>query len=453
MPLTYAEEILQRQLQPLHEAANRFADRQAKLEDVASARDFEESAAQRASARRMKEFEEQERQRLIQKLAEKGVPVKQSDSVEEANGKNRQFEQNRAGNMLENFTGQLTEVANQKQQTISNLQRLATKQADPATQREALIVTLANPAAAKDIPSEQLAKLKAVLNGPGDPAKVVQKVYDYMQNDYWFRKGAAQNKASAFYQTYLTELNSRLDKSKQIDAALEMNKLNDLDKAGQDIIHQRDLHIAGSSGFLTKDQIKNSHEAHPIAPPQNPADAFKDLGAPGEMQGPPVPAAPPSVPTAGSPPPQPPGMAERMIMGAGDAVSNMAGNTAAYFTSPGGGPPPVARDFLGMGGREDYVPAPSAADVQANRNRIDSQAVIPPPADPTAAAAEEKAVRQMAMGMGATQQELDQAAKAIQSGAATPDLIKKHNALVKMVRAQSGNMGAMPTNAPALGAQ
>lgn len=443
---------LQQSLDRTFQPVNDYAARQTAMALSDRNRALDETAAERASKRRMKEFAESERQRLIQKYAEQGVNVKSGDSIEEANAKFRQFSEQRASNLLQHYTSQLSDNADDKKQTVDQLQRLTSKQADPLLQREALGITLANPAATKDIPSDQLTKLKAVLNGPGDPAKVVQKVYDYMANDYWFRKGAAQTKASAFYQTYLNELNQRLDKSKQIDASLLMNKLNDLDRSGQELIKSRDSHIANSAAFLNKGQIQESHDAHPIAPPQNPADAFKDfnptqgtdvLGPPTTQMGP---------PPAQGPMPPAPGLAERAIMGAGNAVSNMADNSAAYFSAPpGGGPPLVARDLLGVGGREDYSPAPTQAQVLANRAAVDARmgkqqvAAIPP-----ANQAEADAIKQTALQMGVTPDQINQADQAFKNGTATPNMIKTHNMILNIVRSKQGQTTNMPpAGAPA----
>jgi hypothetical protein len=311
------------------------------------------------------------------------------------------------------------------------------------TAREALTVTLANPAAVKDIPAEQLTKLKAVLNGPGDPEKVVQKVYDFMANDYWFRKGAAQNRASAFYQTYLTELNSRMDKSKQIDAALLMNQLNDLDKEGQEVVHKRDDLIASQAPFLTKDQIASSHDVHPIAPPVNPADALKDVQKPettnGDWQGPPIPvqqSAPPPVTGLGDaiesggvyalP------SAVRDVLAQKNAATKASMNSVADVVAKpiGNFLEPYAQGLFSQA--PNSAPAPTQQEIQANRR--------PLPASP----AEVEQVKQLAKSMGADPVKGEQAMS-------SPDpqvrgqAVASFNLLLRQVRQRS--MG-MNTEAP-----
>lgn len=455
--MTSAEEQIRYNNEQFGQAVQGHINRGNQLSDIASQRQYEQTSADTASKRRQKEFTESERQRLIQKYAEIGVEVKSDDTLEQANAKFRKFQENRAGNLLDHFNSNIGDVTDRKKDVVTQLQHLASKKADGLTAREALTVTLANPAAVKDIPSDQLAKLKAVLNGPGEPDKVVQKVYDYMANDYWFRKGAAQNRASAFYQTYLTELNSRLKEGKQIDAALLMSQLNDLEKEGYEVIKKRDDLIASAAPFLTKDQIKSSHDTHPVAPPVNPADAFKDMGIGSVSTDAPPKSKPIPVPSADVGPPPInqantmeggglygafKGMVEKGIIKGGDAIANLADNTSAYFEGLDGQPALFDRDVLGPSG--ESAPAPKAVDVLGNRAAVNARvnpSTTPMPATP----AEVEQVKALARSMGV---DPDKGADKFnsQDPRVKAEAIASFNVLLKKVRDQARGIN---TNSPA----
>lgn len=440
--------------------------RSRQLDDLASQRAFDADAAEKASGRRIKEYEEAERQRLIQRYAELGVDVKAGDTVESANRKYRTFMTNRSENLLDHFTSQLKSNAQAKREAMDRILSSTSKSADAQTNRAALESTLTDPGASAGLSSDQKNKLLKALRSGGDPDKAVKQVFDQMSNDYWFRKGAAATRASGFYQKYLDEVNVRLDKTKQIDAATLMSQLNDLERQGQDIVVQRDKHIIEASPFLSKDSIAKASDFHPITPPADPNAAMKDLPAPPKPTEAPKPAPVPVIapaPAAEKGPELSMGETYDQSGLAGLAVSGVQKQVEAG-RAPGGTAPtlPSADAYrsaaraipvegvkpllFGTGAPASTSPI-ARADVIENRGRIDAglnQKQVLIPATPQ----EQVAVERLARDFGMDEARMAKAKMLISAG--DPQAIATANRMLLMVRrAAQSQPAAVTSTAPA----
>lgn len=424
------------------QTALKLADiaRQERRADIREQRDYDTNAADLASKRRMKELNEVERLRLFQHYAEMGVNVESSDTVNQMNKKFRGFQQNRAENLLGHFTKQIEDNQARQQEAIKGIQSTVTKRASTDQNRRALIVTLSDPVASKYIPEKKRMELEKALLSGKDPDAAVQQVYDYMAKDYWFFKGSTPANAAAFYQKYLGEVNTSLDQSKQIDAAIFMKELDDLNRESREMSLQRDKHVSEFAPFLPKESLAATHTA---APPENPNDAFIHDEPPAEMI---VPPSAPAARTADTAPPVPQSAGEafdesglsgvrdwfkgsnQRISAAQDRFADRIGrNIVDVATGPFMARPSTA--------------APTAAQVQARSQSLDNKRPLPATAD------EIEQVKRLAVEQfGVTPEDLAASDEKIRNG--DPNAIASFNLILRQLRGQGVGSPPVVSSAP-----
>lgn len=277
--------------------------RKQQLEDVASQRQFFTEEADRAAQRRMKEATASEQLRFANQLAMLGVTTTDENGnvlpMSQLQKNLQAYQKNRATSMLGVYSKQLQEAQSAQRDIVDRIQKIPESMGSAEQRRQSLMTTLADPTAVADIPRSELNQLQAILAKGQDPEKAVEDVFKHIQESNWFpwTRGRAQAKASRFYQSYLTNLSTRVDQNKQLALMAYSKQLDDIGTQINNIAAQRDRHVVDFAQWLPKEDINATFQS---APPEDPNAAFS--GDPEFGPGPAPAAAPPP---EQAPPPSP----------------------------------------------------------------------------------------------------------------------------------------------------
>jgi len=267
--------------------AKSFADRQRQqhLEDIASERGYEQTAAQAASKRRMAEENERERVLALRQMADQGIPVRSDMSLDEAASAKKEFMTQRAGTQLDLIKSQMEAAQDKQKQAFDTIHRIAsTPNLGNKEQRiQALRNALNDPSAAK-LPDSVRAQLWNVISTNQDPAKAVDQAVQGLHS-YWgtqglfsgfFTKDQLAN-AQEFLQAYLKPLQDSASETQKADLMGAMKALEDANRERQILVQQAYSHIGANAGFLPPSVIKDTMKM--LGPESNPNDVMKAVSS------------------------------------------------------------------------------------------------------------------------------------------------------------------------------
>src|SRR5579859_6596528 len=142
------------------------------LQDVSSERQYEQTSADLASKRRIKEYTEDERLRAVKEMADQGVPVKADMSMDDLAQAKRDFMTQRATTQLGVIQAQMGAAQSKQQQAFDTIHRIASAPnlGNKEQRIQALRTALNDPAAAK-LPDSVRASLWNIISTNQDPAK------------------------------------------------------------------------------------------------------------------------------------------------------------------------------------------------------------------------------------------------------------------------------------------
>ncbi len=293
-------------------------NRQQFLQDVAGAREFSETAAGKASARRMKEAAETDRLKLVEQLNAMGVPVKSDMSMEDAGAALRDFNQKKAVAGAEIIQTQMDAAEVKQRAAMKGVLDVATMKGNAQLYKDALNAALVDPSS-KFIPSADRAKMVSTLTNATTPQQVedaVNQVVKHMQNDYFtpasflpgvYGKTRAFDQAQAFFQKFDSEVKAKVDPVKQTAFTTAMANYQDANRQAETLASKMGDHLSQYAAVLPSDTRKGILDR--IGPPKNPADILPGNASRVPQDAPPAPMitdSPPVPATGASAPPLPP---------------------------------------------------------------------------------------------------------------------------------------------------
>ena len=275
-------------------AQNRKA-RSEHLSDVASERQYEQSAADAAMKRHLAEFEKMNNSKLAEQFAlmgvdttdEKGNPLTKPQMM--ANYK--EFNTNKATNLLANYDDQLGKIDDSLKGLSDQIENVASKSANPVENQSALLATLRDPRVSKILSDKQIAQLNSVLVKGGDVKAAISDVFEQIGKNFGvtkmipgvhgpvFQKTAVTD-AATFYQTYLDSLNTVLGPKRQIDLSLFSKSYENLGMEQRQVLASRNQHLIDYAAWIPKSVKNNSEMVASVIPPENPVNAVNDLRKP-----------------------------------------------------------------------------------------------------------------------------------------------------------------------------
>lgn len=251
--------------------------RQRQLEDIASQRQFISTETEKAAQRRTKEATDTEHRQFAAALAMMGITTTDKDgnllAMPKLQSNLKDFQKNKATSMLSVYDKQMKDAVEQQRDLVDRIQHIPDAVGTAEQRRQALSAVLADPTATSDVPRGELDQLQKILAEGKDPGKAVQDVFEHMQDSNWFpwTRGRAQAKASRFYQSYLTQLSTRVDQSKQLSLMAYSQQLDDIGKQINGLAAQRDKHIIEFAPFLPKEDLDRTFSQ---TPPEDPNAVF-----------------------------------------------------------------------------------------------------------------------------------------------------------------------------------
>ncbi len=456
--------------------------------DSASQRRMKESQVEgdQALERRLKEEDKAASIRMLQQASSEGLPV--DDKFEGNSGETAAYtaklrneeRQRQANTGWSLISAQRDRLREDMDDSLTDLKRVAgdSSSSNPATRREALRAALADPSS-KNISEKLRANLQKIANSDADPLTAVNEAVSRIQNNSSDNSGilyktadTRANNAAAFLSAYNAVLAPKAAQEHQAQFLAANERYSQTLKGVEDLNHQMAAHLNTYGAHMDPDTFKSAVDTLKTSPGRKPP--VFPTGAPTTSTttptaAPPVTAPPVSTPATGSPPIQSVsqgvdqgGIAgginnavTKGIVGAGDVVSGLADNSAAYFSpTEDGSPSPFRRDLTGAGGgrmglnaQGTLVPSPTQQQILANRSNVDIQIAR------TATQAEISALPQFAKSIGVSDADIAKGTAGAQAN--DPTALASLGKLIRLYRQaqQSGGNGIpMTSSAPVGGA-
>jgi hypothetical protein len=312
------------------------------LQDVASERGYEQTAAGLSSKRRMKEDAEFERLRAVKEMADQGIPVRSDMTLDELASAKREFLTTKAGTQLDVIKSQMAQAQQKQKDAFDTIHRIASSPnlGNKEQRIQALRTALNDPAAAK-LPDSVRSQLWNIVSTNQDPAKAVDTAVKGLQS-YGGTKGLFSgfttkdqlSNAQGFMQAYLGPLQASATETQKYDLAAAVRGLEDANKQAETLNQMAYAHIGANAAFLPKESMTDwtASAGHPADP-----NAVMDKVVP-KPQAAPTPAAAPTAPqtrpfAGGQPSPMQQSMSDWAGTGGFAGTGNFPGGSTTQVPS------------------------------------------------------------------------------------------------------------------------
>lgn len=176
-----------------------------------------------------------------------GIEVKATDTAETLSTKIHELNKTAAKATVDLYKGQLKSIQSNKERLLKEIPNVINKSASPEQQRIALTKVLTTANMPNDVKVKLLKVLRSaeggsqvsITNAVNEATKTIQDRgtwgWGKVVPGYYGSYKAGLDAASELLQTYNTEVQTLVGPSRQLDTAVLMNQLQDLNKQQQDI--------------------------------------------------------------------------------------------------------------------------------------------------------------------------------------------------------------------------